>query len=104
MDIHVNTDHHIHGHLEQAQEIKVVIEGALRRFAAQITRVDVHITDENANKGGAADKKCVIELRLSGLTPVVGTHHAPSAKLAVDGAVEKAKRAADSLLGRLHDR
>jgi hypothetical protein len=39
---------------------------ALRRFASQITRVEVHVADVNAGKQGSADKRCMMEARPAG--------------------------------------
>ena len=36
------------------------------RFSAHITRVEVHLGDENAGKRGSDDKRCMMEARLEG--------------------------------------
>jgi ribosome-associated translation inhibitor RaiA len=72
-----------------------------KAFAAQITRVEVHLSDENSDKGGDNDKRCLLEARLAGLRPVVVSHRAATLQQAIDGAAEKLERSIESTLGRL---
>ena len=76
MQIHINTDHNIHGYESAAASVLTTVENALRRFSSQITRVEVHLGDENASKRGGNDKRCMMEARLEGQQPVAVTHHA----------------------------
>ncbi|MEX2401181.1 MAG: HPF/RaiA family ribosome-associated protein [Rhodothermales bacterium] len=102
MLVQVNTDDHIDGSESLAEEIETVVRNSLARFSEQITRVEVHLSDENSDKkAGANDKRCLLETRLAGLRPISANHHAGNVQLAVDGAVEKMKRSLDSTLGRL---
>ena len=105
MIIQVNTDSNIEGNRELAQQIKTVVENSLERFGGQITRVEVHLSDENSDKKfGTEDKRCLLEARLAGLQPLAVTHEAATLEEAVEGAVEKLKRSLDSTLGRLGER
>jgi ribosomal subunit interface protein len=45
------------------------IEHALKRFAEQVTRIEVHLHDDNGPKSGK-DKRCVVEVRLAGHQPM----------------------------------
>jgi hypothetical protein len=74
----------------------------LQRFEGQLARIEVHVSDENAQKGGAADKRCQIEARLQGLTPTSVSHKAASLELAVEGAAEKMLHALDHQIGKLN--
>ena len=65
MQIHVNTDHHIAGHEPLAARVRSAVERALSHFSAHITRVDVHLSDENGDKRGRDDKRCVMEALLA---------------------------------------
>jgi ribosomal subunit interface protein len=67
------------------------LERELKRFAGQVTRIEVHLRDDNANKGGI-DKHCLLEARLAGLDPVVAEHTAGDMYLAIDAAAEKLQR------------
>jgi ribosome-associated translation inhibitor RaiA len=85
--------------------VEAVVRHALDRFGAQITRVEVHPSDENSDKMfGAEDKRCLLEARLAGLRPISVRYQAATLEQAVDGAVEKLKRSLDSTLGRLGKR
>jgi hypothetical protein len=101
MQIQINTDNHIEGAAELTRRTEIVIESAVRRFAEQITRVEVHLSDENSTKSGTNDKRCMLEARLEGLQPVAVTHQAGSMDQAVTGAAEKLKRNLENTIGRL---
>jgi len=100
MKIQINTDNNIEGSEELTQQTQAVVESALERFAQRITRVEVHLSDENSQKGGR-DKRCVIEARLEGMQPVVVTDQAENTEQAVNGAADKLERLLDHELGRL---
>jgi hypothetical protein len=52
MRVQLKTDRHIDAHDELAHQVETVMEGTVGRFADQITRVEVHLSDENSHKGG----------------------------------------------------
>ncbi len=101
MQIQVNTDHNIPGHEALVTEVEASVLNSLQRFGKHITRVEVHLTDENGNKGGADDKRCVLEARLEGHQPVVVTHHAETLKQAYTGAAHKMKTALTTTVEKL---
>ncbi|HLS82048.1 MAG TPA: HPF/RaiA family ribosome-associated protein [Steroidobacter sp.] len=103
MQIQVNTDKNVQGGESLAARVQTKIESALANFADRITRVEAHLSDQNAVKGGA-DMRCVLEARLAGLQPIAVTHQAESLGVAIDVAVEKLEKAISSALGRLNDR
>ena len=101
MKIQINTDNHITGREKLANEAEAAVENALGRFATQITRVEVHLSDENSHKGGEKDKRCAMEARLEGRQPVAVTHEADTITQAITGAAAKLERSLDSTLGKL---
>jgi ribosome-associated translation inhibitor RaiA len=103
MQIQVNTDNHIQGGEELTRQVTATIESALARFAKHLTRVEVHLSDENSHKRKDGDKRCAIEARPAGRQPVAVTHHANNLDDAVDGAAEQVKRLLESLYGKLMD-
>ncbi len=104
MQIQVNTDHNIEGHATLVAEVGATVESVLSRFSDQITRVEVHLSDENSSeKSGTEDIRCMMEARLQGRQPVAVTHQAATTGQAVDGAADKLTRLIDSTLGRLRD-
>ena len=103
MKIQVNTDTHIDGHERLAARVSATVEQALKRFSDHVTRVEVHLSDENGGKSGPQDQRCMLEARLEGRQPVAVTEHAATQDQAVHGATHKLVRLLDSTLGRLHD-
>jgi len=103
MKIQINTDDNIAGREELAEQAKAAVESTLGHLAQHITRVEVHLSDENSDKGGAHDKRCMMEARLEGHQPIAVTDEAETIDQAIDGAVEKLKHSLDSTLGRLSD-
>ncbi len=104
MQIQVNTDNHIQGREKLVAEVEQTVESSLRHYSAQITRIEVHLSDENSHKGGVQDKRCMMEARLEGLQPVAVTHQADTLSQALDGAAKKMKATLSSTLGRLGNR
>jgi ribosome-associated translation inhibitor RaiA len=100
MQIQIHTDHHIEGHEALVTWATGEIKNALSHHSAHITRVEVHLSDENGHKSGTHDKRCVMEARLQGRQPLAVTEHAPTLYLCVTGAAEKLNRLIESTLGR----
>lgn len=104
MQIQINTDNNIEGGEGLSDYVREVVEGALRRFSHQITRVEIHLSDDNGDKGGDADKRCVMEARLEGRKPTAVTQRASTLNDAIDGAASKLARSIESTIGRLSER
>ena len=100
MQIQVNTDDNIEGRDTLSAQVEAGIRDGLSRFAAQITRVEVHLSDENAGKGGDDDKRCLLEVRVTGQQPIAVTHQSGTVQEASEGAVQKMVRKLQSLFGR----
>jgi ribosome-associated translation inhibitor RaiA len=101
MLIQFHTDHNIAGSERQNAYFTTFISEALSRYSTQITRLEVHITDENGTKEGKNDQRCMIEARLEGSQPLAVTNHADTMEQAVKGATDKLKSSLESVLGRL---
>src|ERR1039458_5649719 len=81
MQVQINTGHNIEGN----------------------EALNAHLSDENGDKSGPNDKRCVMEARLEGRQPVAVTHQAATLDQALEGAAHKLTRLIESTLGRLHD-
>jgi len=92
MIIQLNTDNHIAGDERLAASVSEQLERSLARFSGQITRVEVHFQDLNGERGGANDKRCMLEARLAGHEPVVVTNTADTINGALVGARDKLAR------------
>jgi ribosome-associated translation inhibitor RaiA len=64
-----------------------------RRFTERLTRVVVHISDNNAGKHGKRDKRCVLEARPRGMDPIAVTEEGDDLFQVVRSAAKKLARA-----------
>jgi ribosome-associated translation inhibitor RaiA len=104
MQIQVNTDNQIEGSEALNRQVEVVVAGALGRFGNRITRVEVHLSDQNSSQKAAQnDKRCVMEARLAGLQPITVSDQGSSLEQALDGAADKLVQSLTRTLGRLDD-
>ncbi len=103
MQIQLNTDNHVHGDESLADWAERELRDRLQRFVDHITRIEVHLSDINAARVSAQDKRCMLEARLAGRPPVAVTHDAAKVADALFGASDKLVRALDTALGRVRD-
>lgn len=104
MQILLNSDNHINGGQKLAGYVEEVLQGTLGRFGERITRVEVHLTDENSReKEGNNDKRCMLEARLAGLQPIAVSDRGATLEQAIDGAVDRLEKTLDRTLQRLDD-
>jgi len=64
----------------------------LEHVAERLTRVEVHLKDQNSHKKNGIDKHCLIEARPRGMDPVAAEHDASEWKDAVHEAILKLER------------
>ena len=102
MHIQINT-HDTAGDDDFTGRVEAGIADGLSRFAAHLTRVEVHLGDVNGGKGGPADKRCMIEARPTHHKPIAVTHLAPTIPRAIEGALEKVRKALDRALAARTD-
>lgn len=104
MQVQVNSDKSITHDASLDEHITGVVESAVGRFGEQISRVEVHVGDVNgSHKGGAADKRCMMEARVAGMQPIAVTEHADTLRVAISRAADKLERALDSAIGKRND-
>ena len=103
MQININTDSTIEGHAGLNDHVQSVVDSAIHRFRENITRVEVHLSDNNSQKSADGDNRCLMEARITGYQAIAVSDHAATLHQAITGAAEKLKRAIDSALGKLHD-
>lgn len=101
MTIQINTDKTITGEKRSIDFFNSQIAEALQRFESHITRIEVHLKDENGKKDGFNNVSCLIEARLEGRQPIAITNQANTIDLAVSGAIDKIKTAIETILGRI---
>lgn len=103
MQIQVHTDHTLEGGEKFIAYVTGVVEGAMSRLSARISRIEVHVSDQNGSKTGQHDKRCMMEARLEGHPPIAVTHKAASVDEAVDGAATKLQQSLRATIDRLQE-
>jgi hypothetical protein len=73
----------------------------LSRFKEKITRLEVHLTDENSHKDGQNDKRCMLEARIAGMQPIAVSTQANSFEEATKMASGKLKNKLDTIFDKL---
>ena len=101
MTIQFNTDNNIKGTEALREPLINLISEELSRFNSHITRIEVHLSDENGNKDGLNDKRCMLEARIEGRQPIAVSNLANNHEDAVSGAIDKLKTSLDTIFGRL---
>ena len=100
MHIQLNTDNHLAGSDDLSQQVEADLRSSLSRFEEHITRVEVHFSDVNSDKGGS-DQRCMMEARVAGKQPIAVTHQAPTVALASSGASEQLMRKLERMFGKV---
>lgn len=103
MQIQFNTDKNVPGSESLIASSTSLISEELSRYSQQITRVEVHFSDEDGNKDGLNDKRCMLEARLAGMKPIAVTNQANTHEQAIFGAIGKLKTSLEKITGRLKD-
>lgn len=100
--IQINTDHNINGVETLRDTLILLLNVELSRYSSQITRIEVHLADEDGDtKDGKNDIRCILEARLEGQKPVAVANDADNCYAAVDGAANKMKSLLKTKKGRL---
>jgi ribosome-associated translation inhibitor RaiA len=103
MIIQVNTAPGIQGSEGLIAGVTTVVQNALSRFSAQVTRVEVHVSEETGRVEGVHDKRCMMEARLEGHQPLAVTQHSATSEDAIQGAADKLERLIEHTTGRLRE-
>lgn len=101
MLVQINTDNNVEGHQRLEEYFTTQLQNSLKKYEDKITRLEVHLGDENSSKGGENDKRCSIEARIAGLKPIGVVNHADTIEKAVAGATDKIKSALEHTFGKL---
>jgi ribosome-associated translation inhibitor RaiA len=104
MQIQINTDNHIPMHAALSTSIEAELHRVLDRFEGHLTRIEVHLSDENGEKSGAQDKRCLLEVRPKKYPSLTVTDDSAEIHTAVSGAANKMQRLLETTFGRLADK
>jgi ribosome-associated translation inhibitor RaiA len=101
MIVQVHANPNVEADEQLRTEVESVVASVVGRFADRISRVQVHLGDENSSvKRGSNDKRCMMEARIDGAAPVAVTETAPTIEQALNGAADKLERTLDSRFAR----
>lgn len=100
MKIQFNTDKTISGEERRQSHFNSFLTDALSRFESYITRIEVHLSDENGKKEGHNDVLCLLEARLEGKKPIAVSYQADSVERAISGATGKLVASLDTIIGK----
>jgi len=102
--IQINSDNNLGGSETFNQQVELLVNNKLGRFSNRISRLEVHFSDENGQKNGVDDKRCLLEARIEGREPHAVSHQASTFEVALAGAAEKLSNSLETIFGRLQDR
>lgn len=100
MKIQINTDKNVQHDPSVVRHVEQTVDAVLGRFASDITRIEVHLSDVNGERKGDDDRVCKIEARLAGRQPMVVSDSAATIASAISGATRKMQHAISTSLGR----
>lgn len=103
MKIQINTGKNLTVHAEYGNELEALLMKELGRYSEHITRLEVHLSDENGNKESLNDKKCLLEARLEGRQPLAVSASSNTYDQAVNNSVGKLKVLLNTIIGKLRD-
>lgn len=101
MIIQINSDNQVSLNAESKAAYSQEIESEMERFADYISRIEVHLTDENSSaKEGGDDIRCLMEARLNGKQPVSVEVRCENPRQALRQASEALFRRLENLLSK----
>jgi ribosome-associated translation inhibitor RaiA len=104
MQIQVNTDNFIQGDERLEELVKKEVRDHLGYLEDQLTRVEVHLKDQNGDKRGPENIQCTMEARPKGKQPISAQDDAAIIQSAVTGAAKKLKTRLVREFGKLESR
>ncbi len=100
MKIQINTDKTISGKENREKYFTTLIQEELNRFDSHLSRIEVHLSDENGKKAGINDINCLMEARIEHRQPIAVSSKGDTLEKAVSGAIDKLKNSLDTIIGR----
>ena len=104
MQIQVNTDNFIQGDERLEELVKKEVKDHLGYLEDHLTRVEVHIKDQNGDKRGPENIQCTMEARPKGIQPISAQDDAANIQSAVTGAARKLKTRLAKEFGKLESK
>jgi ribosomal subunit interface protein len=104
MTIQVNTDTHIDGSQNTKAYVTEKVEAGMKHYAEKITRIEVHLSDQNADKDGPEDIQCKIEARIEGQQPVLVESKDETMHKALSEAIDKMQAVMRTMIGKMQEK
>ena len=101
MQVQLNTGNGLENNEALERWAAEYLNDTLARFRQDITRVEVQLSDENSSGKGGADKRCMMEARLTGRDPLAVNHHGATQDEAFRGAAQRLVHLLDHTFGKL---
>ena len=93
MQIIINSNNQVPMNQDSIEQYQSEVAASLERFNDRITRIEVHLTDENSlAKGGVDDIRCLMEARPASQQPVSVEVRAASVEQAIREGTNTLKR------------
>ena len=101
MQVIINSDNQVDLQSNFIEHWQTEIATSLQRFSDWVTRIEVHLTDENSNsKGGVDDIRCLIEARPANRQPVSVEVRGASAEQALADGVQTLDRRLGTMIDK----
>lgn len=104
MKIQLNTDKNIKGTEGLEAFVSEKLLGSFKHLSHYVTRIEVHLSDQNGEKGGADDIQCKMEARIENRKPVTVVSKSDTKEKALDAATGKLKSALSTIVGKMKER
>ena len=102
MKIIINSNSQVDLNEDKIEYFRGDIESSLERFADWVTRIEVHLTDENsAKKGGDDDIRCLMEARPASHQPISIETRAGSPEQSIQEATDMLERRLDAMMDKI---
>lgn len=92
MEILVRSDNSVTVDETLRSTLEAAVSRPLKRFESRLTRIELYLSDENKQKAGSDDKRCLLEARPEGHDAVQASHKASTWSEAVTESARKMER------------
>jgi ribosome-associated translation inhibitor RaiA len=101
MTIQFNTDKTIKWDERHEEHFTTLITEGLKRYSSHLTRLEIHLSDENGAKDGFNNIRCMMEARMEGRQPIAATAEANSEESAIKDATNKLSASLKTIIDQL---
>ncbi len=103
MTIQFNTDKNVSGTENRTPYFTSLVLEELVRYRDQITRIEIHLSNQNSNRNGLKDMRCLLEARLEDMKAIAVAYDANTEVQAVNGAIDKLKNSLSTVTGKVRN-